>query len=51
MSGGNRKNIDKSQLRKTLYIECTKHNLQRTSKGEFLGREAKYEAIVKKFAE
>ena len=50
MSGGNRSNIDKSQLRKTFYIECMKHNRQRT-KSEFLGREAKYEAIVKKFAE
>ena len=50
MSGGNRSNIDKSQRRKTLYIECMKYNRQRT-KGDFLGREAKYEAIVKKFAE
>ena len=28
MPGGNRSCIDKAELRKTLYIECMKHNWQ-----------------------
>ena len=28
MSGGNRSRINKAQFRKTLYIECMKHNRQ-----------------------
>ena len=43
MSGGNTSYINKAELRKTLCIKCTRHNLQ--FRDEFLGREAQHEAV------